>query len=87
MKRGLLLILLVGVFVGQASGALYYTLDASTAMQLTNFAVSGSDLGGALLGPTTSVSDYSAPMQGRVGWIGWLMDMVLRDQWTIQLAD
>jgi len=78
MKRVLLLVLVVGLLAGQAFGALYYTLDTTTAMKFT----AGDMLNtltpvdtGSLELVTTSFDDYGADtMLGKVGYIGSLWD-------------
>jgi hypothetical protein len=66
-------LLVIGTLAGQAFAGMY-VLDSGTALQFNTWAVSTGDLGGKILGPTTNVAAYDPPMQGKVGWIGWLMD-------------
>lgn len=73
MKRIALSVLVVGLLAGQAFADMY-VLDSGTAGQFNTWAVSAGDIGDDILGPTTNVAAYSAPMQGSVGWAGWLMD-------------
>jgi hypothetical protein len=76
MKRVLLSAVVVGLFAGPALAGLY-TLDTATALQFTNWSassVSAGDLGARLVWATTSSSVYGGTMQGKVGWVGFLMD-------------
>ena len=73
MKRVRLLVLAVGLLAGQAFADMY-VLDSGTAMQFNTWGVSAGDIGDKILGPTTNPVTYGGPMQGSVGWAGWLMD-------------
>jgi len=78
MKRFLLFGMVVGLFAGQASAAMY-ELDKIAALQFTNYSVTSPD-GGMLQLVTTSEAAYGVPpakggMRGLVGFVGYTDDL------------
>jgi len=85
MKRILLVVLVVGLFAGQASAAMY-TLSGSYALTLDDVAYS--DLGSVnVSSPTTSESTYGQNMQGVVGFFGDLDDTDDDDYAWVKMGD
>ncbi len=92
MKRVLIFCVVVGLFAGQATAAMYYTLTPSYAMTLDDVWYSDAlpSTGANFMtttSPTTSQTTYGPPMQGDVGFFGSLDDTDDDDYATVKMGD